>query len=1490
MDRMKEMMLLQRQQRLQKQQQQEAENGGSPDPSPRRKADVPLMYEGGSMVPLRASDPVKNRPSTSTGSSHNLANGTHVSLSMSAGPFVITPDTLSSSASPSDMEFAPPDTILPPISGMRRSGGSKGRNALRSAISTPLESLADYIAPSPSSSPVLTVTGVAKGPSSPNNRDRSQSIDGGVLKSPRSSSFTASTGGVNVLLPTRGRSTSIDLSVVQGSGTRSFHANSVEGLTPFPALGRSTGTLTAPSSPSMARGNSKAGFSGTASGNKWKIWSKISGAAHTNTLPQVDTVEQRKNPLFKGCAPVVNVAAAVTADTHSASAPNLRTVYASQQRTPVSGSAPISKSGRRIDRKSKKRAKKSDKKLQKRQQQQIGRRSHSSSGGGSLHPHQRLHHPHHQSQLNPRRYVAKPLGYFTSSNGVSNAGADDPMQQAMADSVRALSTGGAGNIDKYRCRSTSEDFSSTPDNNPPTRLNSIEHLFAYGQQPRGDRDRDTNSPISSPTTSDLTVSPRDRFALRYSDPDLEINDPRAKRHSYNGRRPSGSNIERSHSRFRTRTRSGSGSLGPPYVHVGSGGRVRGRPMSCGMMPTNVGNSHAANAGDCKTPPMGDLRGAYIHQSMPFLDLFMQNEMSIAIDADTRLDARYHPVHPHLYEYEPLSHHPRANYRRHSGKGPVKSISNPHLLPTAWENRQEGLFYDYDDYSDNTFDDDDEGSDTETTEDDDSYSEGVSSSAHSRRSSLSLAQPLEMGFGLSYAGNNKAGSPSEIRFGSLTSLVNLLTDTRLQDPTFVQDFLFTHHFIMSTCNLVSSLITRYQYTPNALREFTKSQQDALPPLPGSEEEYNNNSRYLEMRSMVRVRILKVFATLVQDHYYHLEGDPDALKKLLDFIDSVLLQEVDERQELGYSLRQMIISKQRELLFRVPDSTSLITIRELAAAMLTLLHVRKSLGEVNSGSDGTERVTLTEATEWFQSYFRIDSVSTLKIMMNQLLQQKFIEKEVVCGGDGTTIFYRIQEGAISRAFPKPLLSKRLYFTKVYEFMDLNPIELARQLTLIEEELFAAIQPRDFNLKEIKYGGGDEDEDSNTPGGDGEQREATGEGDGSGDKPEKSDKSESVQESIAWFNQLTGWIATEIVSASNIKKRVLVLQKFISIADMCLTLKNYSSLVALVLGMEHPTVSRLKETRRLLPKKDAKKLAELVELCSVMSNFLNLRNAIKADEVPPLVPYMAILLRDVTLIFEGNQSHITVTSALQQLQPQGSQVGRFRSNSATASSTQRRGSMADLSNVVRDLAVSSNSTTSDSSSDLVNCHSSNSSLTTSISLSASPCPAITDPLSMLGGDASLPLPPLSQSLSTSPPFCISPPLPSTSNTADNRIMQSSSLSQINNNNNNNPTNPTYFNTSNGGLKLQSPLSCSLSATSLLQSSSSTLATLPEEKVVNFEKFKMLSKVFTSMKVIQRHRSRILPLQSLQDWLRHTKVMCEDDMRAASYACEPPAGAQVL
>ncbi|KAI8127134.1 Rap guanine nucleotide exchange factor 3 [Lucilia cuprina] len=116
---------------------------------------------------------------------------------------------------------------------------------------------------------------------------------------------------------------------------------------------------------------------------------------------------------------------------------------------------------------------------------------------------------------------------------------------------------------------------------------------------------------------------------------------------------------------------------------------------------------------------------------------------------------------------------------------------------------------------------------------------------------------------------------------------------------------------------------------------------------------------------------------------------------------------------------------------------------------------------------------------------------------------------------------------------------------------------------------------------------------------------------------------------FNELQYWIVTEIVSTSSMSKRVGLLRN-------CKEYQNLNAFFAIVMGLSNMAVSRLQQTWEKIPSKFRKLYQEFEALIDPSRNHRAYRVFVGKLQ-PPLIPFMPLLLKDMTFAHEGNKTSL-------------------------------------------------------------------------------------------------------------------------------------------------------------------------------------------------------------------------------------------------------------
>uniref|UniRef100_A0A914Y9T6 Ras-GEF domain-containing protein n=1 Tax=Panagrolaimus superbus TaxID=310955 RepID=A0A914Y9T6_9BILA len=121
---------------------------------------------------------------------------------------------------------------------------------------------------------------------------------------------------------------------------------------------------------------------------------------------------------------------------------------------------------------------------------------------------------------------------------------------------------------------------------------------------------------------------------------------------------------------------------------------------------------------------------------------------------------------------------------------------------------------------------------------------------------------------------------------------------------------------------------------------------------------------------------------------------------------------------------------------------------------------------------------------------------------------------------------------------------------------------------------------------------------------------------------------------FNEVQYWTTTEILLAAP-SKRVVYLKKLIKIASITKENKDLMTFFAITLGLSNLAVSRLTSLWDKLPTKLKRQYGEFEALLDPSRNHRAYRMLI-AKITPPVIPFVPLLLKDLTFMHEGNKTY--------------------------------------------------------------------------------------------------------------------------------------------------------------------------------------------------------------------------------------------------------------
>lgn len=125
----------------------------------------------------------------------------------------------------------------------------------------------------------------------------------------------------------------------------------------------------------------------------------------------------------------------------------------------------------------------------------------------------------------------------------------------------------------------------------------------------------------------------------------------------------------------------------------------------------------------------------------------------------------------------------------------------------------------------------------------------------------------------------------------------------------------------------------------------------------------------------------------------------------------------------------------------------------------------------------------------------------------------------------------------------------------------------------------------------------------------------------------------------NEEMFWVVSEIVRAESAMKRAKIIKQFIKIARFSKEKRNFNCFFAVLSGLGHGAVGRLRSSWEKVPGKYLRVFREMEELMDPSRNMGRYRQLISAELLSnhPIVPFYPIVKKDLTFIHLGNDSKV-------------------------------------------------------------------------------------------------------------------------------------------------------------------------------------------------------------------------------------------------------------
>lgn len=190
-----------------------------------------------------------------------------------------------------------------------------------------------------------------------------------------------------------------------------------------------------------------------------------------------------------------------------------------------------------------------------------------------------------------------------------------------------------------------------------------------------------------------------------------------------------------------------------------------------------------------------------------------------------------------------------------------------------------------------------------------------------------------------------------------------------------------------------------------------------------------------------------------------------------------------------------------------------------------------------------------------------------------------------------------------------------------LDFNGLEIAKQLTLLESEIFCSIKPDELLNENFTA------------------------------KKAHLKLAENIRHSLLFTNSLSGYVLESVLQPKITQKlRVNIVKTWLKVAISCLYLRNFNSLAAIITAMQSHLITRLQKVWEDLSEKYTDLYEYLSGIIHPEKNYSVYRNKLRSfllsnDYNVPVVPYFSLFLQDLTFVIDGNPNYRKANTFLNQ-----------------------------------------------------------------------------------------------------------------------------------------------------------------------------------------------------------------------------------------------------
>lgn len=196
------------------------------------------------------------------------------------------------------------------------------------------------------------------------------------------------------------------------------------------------------------------------------------------------------------------------------------------------------------------------------------------------------------------------------------------------------------------------------------------------------------------------------------------------------------------------------------------------------------------------------------------------------------------------------------------------------------------------------------------------------------------------------------------------------------------------------------------------------------------------------------------------------------------------------------------------------------------------------------------------------------------------------------------------------PTPIISKsQLSSLKAWKqggppvsILDFDALELARQITLKTSKIFCSILPEELLATEWTK--------------------------------RKSSLAVNVRAMSTLSTDISNLVSDSVLQLEEPKKRAAIIKQWVKIANKCLDLHNFDTLMAITCSLDSTNIKRMRKTWEAVPQKTKNVFEELRKVVDISKNYSALRQHMQTQDLPCL-PFIGVYLTDLTMVDSANPS---------------------------------------------------------------------------------------------------------------------------------------------------------------------------------------------------------------------------------------------------------------